>query len=98
MSDYVWFGLTNNFLGSFCQQLLFILRSYSKYLHKTKQTKQISKQKMFPHTISLSLFHSLCRLPFRSFSASELGNVFMTAVTLRHKIGFPTEPIHNFSH
>lgn len=30
--------------------------------------------------------------------AAVLGNVFMTAVTLRHKIGFPTEPIHNFSH
>lgn len=52
---------------------------------------KISKQR-FSSTLSLTLFQSAIRY------AAVLPNVFMTAVTLRHKIGFPTEPIHNFSH
>lgn len=42
------------------------------------------------------LSRSLSFIP--PFAMPVLPNVFMTAVTLRHKIGFPTEPIHNFSH
>lgn len=57
-----------------------------------RNTNRISKQRFSCTSRSLSLLHSAIRY------AAVLPNVFMTAVTLRHKIGFPTEPIHNFSH